>query len=51
MIRCKDNMGRATFLSPQQEDHPEPFSQGRPRLMKIVPSVSEISVPTSFAGL
>ena len=43
--------GCATFLSPHQEDHPEPFSQGRPGLMKNRAGRQRGLVTTSFAGI
>jgi len=41
----------AAFLSPHQEDHPEPFSQGRPGLMKNRSGRQRGLVTTGFAGI
>lgn len=43
--------GRAAFLLPHQEDHPEPFSQGCFGLMKNRAGRQRGLVTTSFAGI
>ena len=43
--------GGATFLSAHEEDHPEPFPQGGPGLMKNRPGRQRSLVTTSFAGI